>query len=243
MSNLKKQFSKLFNWFRPNQKYINLNKNLSGLDSAWHLVLLYLLYSSVTVIMYGLLQVPHYIGYLIWTAIGIGTYYIVMTKYVYAFEKPEKIINTKLSIFLNKLKNLLKLSLLSFCIILIYIFISNIIPHAQLALTFGNSSSIRIIIPVIVLTVLVQPLFEGIMIRGIITDQVNRFKINNWIKFMIPVIVSVIIHVLAATTMIVFVHYLLISLSIQYVRNRFGLITSIHLHMILSLLMFSFFQM
>lgn len=243
MNIFKQKSLELFDWFKPKQAYQDLHKHLSGFDSAWHLAVLYLVYSTISVMMYGFLQIPYFIGYIVWTIVGILIYYYTMTKYIYLFEKPIIDDSSKLYKLGSKTISTLKLMVLAFILIIIYIVISNLIPNAQFTLNTSSNTSSRLIIPIMVLTVVIQPVFEGVMIRGIVTDQVTSFKFKHWIKYFIPVGFAVLLHVLAVTTLPIFIFYLVTSLLIQFVRVRFGLITSIHIHMLISLLLFSFFQM
>lgn len=125
-----------------------------------------------------------------------------------------------------------------------YLFISALIPGMTFSLkvsgyTFASSGIFMFIVGVVF--IFVQPLVEGVLIRGYATKlSENIFgNTNKYLVFMTPVILGTMIHSINTLTLPVIFFALFQSVGYQLIAKKYGFLVSVQVNTLINVLMFS----
>lgn len=123
----------------------------------------------------------------------------------------------------------------------IYAIISSVIPHGALTLSnniYESSGSLIQMFVVGVFFVFLQPIIDGFIFRGYLTELASRYVSQKYV-YVIVVLIYSFSHVISNISLPLFLLALFQAVYYQYLRNKFGIAISIQINMIINLLIFS----
>lgn len=144
----------------------------------------------------------------------------------------------------RKLHDIMVIIALTLEMFVAYLFVSALIPGMAFSLkvsgyTFASSGIFMFIVGVVF--IFVQPLVEGILIRGYATKlSKNIFgDTNKYLVFIIPVVLGTMIHSINTLTPPVIFFALFQSVGYQLIAKKYGFLVSVQVNTLINVLMFS----
>ena len=144
----------------------------------------------------------------------------------------------------RKLHDIWVILALSLEVFIGYLLISSFIPGGALALTDKNYSAAsggQYVFIVGFIFVIVQPFFEGLLVRGFLSDLIDRLfnHQQSYLQFWMVVVIGTVLHAFGSLTLPVIFFSFVQAASYQYVANRYNISVSIKVNLLINVLIYS----
>lgn len=225
------------------------NKSTIIIDDLYAVALWIFIYSVVNYVVFlsSLVDPKSITGLII---AGITTIVMGYIAYLFGLKKlpqysSEFTLSRNMYSFSKRMHDLLLTIVLGFELFIGYLVLSQIIPGAQLSLNDSSVDSAIGTTPIIyvgLIFIFLQPLFDGLIIRGYLTNAtVLAFAKSKtpYLAYIIPILISTLAHSISSPSLSLVILALYQGILYQWLSSKYNVTVSISVNIVVNILIIS----